>query len=423
MLLRTASLAVAFALACALAGQASANVLINSYRFAAPAVTGGQELVTTSSSLVSGAADRFLPVGYSATASGTEFESMIFPVAGQITAIRAYAMTLPGAGNTWDIVLRINGVDTAVTCQITNAANGCEAEGLSLAITAGQRGTLITKPVSGPTNSLMTIALTFVPTTAGDTIIPAQGVTYSTTVTQAVTPFSNATVNTPANRRINALPDGGTIDKFYVKSNAPGGSASYAYTVDKGAATTALTTTITGAATDNSDLVNSFTVVAGDDIQFEANPHDVNVPASATATFGARFRPTTTGSFIFMKDNLGTVNSSTAITYYPLTGGGLAGSATPADAETIVGAMTLTKIRIKIQQAPGAAASGKHRIYRTRVNGVQVATCQLDEDATEVECAMSVAVNDNDRVQTADDPDSTNPATTSAPAISYLANK
>jgi hypothetical protein len=85
--------------------------------------------------------------------------------------------------------------------------------------------------------------------------------------------------------------------------------------------------------------------------------------------------------------------------------------------------MTLTKIRIKIQQAPGLPASGKHRIFRTRVNGVNVAACQLDEDATEVECAISVVVNDNDRVQTADDPDGTSPAATAAPAISYLATK
>jgi hypothetical protein len=384
----------------------------------------GQELVTTSSGTLSGAADRFLPVGYSQSGAGSDFESMIFSIAGQITAIRAYAVTTPGAGDTWDVTLRLNGVATAATCQITNAVNGCELEGLTVAVTAGQRGSYLVHPVSSPTNSIIMVAVTFIPTTPGDTIIPGQAPGFSTTITQASNPFSNAAVGTPANRRNNTLPDGGTIDKFYVKSNAPTGAGSYVYTINKSGSATSVTTTITGAATDNSDLSNSFTVVAGDDIQFEANPDDTNAPASATAAFGLRYQPTTTGSFALMRDGLGTVNSSTVVTYYPLTGGNGAGSTTAANAESIVGAMTFTKMQLKLSAAPGAAASGKRRIYRLRVNGVDTAfTCTVTEIETTKECTGSISVNDNDRVQVSDDPDGTTPVTANTPAISLLAHR
>lgn len=391
---------------------------------AAPAPGTSQVLLTTASATLNSLTERFLPVGYSAAPAATETLYGVVPAPGAFTGIRMYVNTAPTGSGEWDVVLRNNGVDTALTCKITSATSAkCTGTG-SVAFAAGDRPSLVVRPTGNPSASRGSISLVFAPAAANDTILMAQLVGANNTTEQAVTPFSNGAPGLALNRRDNAFPDGGTIDLLHVVSNAPGAGTSYAYAVNRNAVTTTpqVNCPIADTATSCNDASDSFSVTgpsgstAGDDLQFVMTP--AGSPAVPTAGYGARYRPTTAGSFALMTGRPA-LNSTTDVMYYPLTAGGTGGSTTEVNNHGISHAQTITRIAVKLSAAPGA---GKSRLFTLRRNGADTGcTVTVSDTATANTAACSITVADDDLLGTSDAPTAT--PTAAIPSISYLANR
>ena len=398
---------------------------------AAAAASSSQLLLSSTSLGASSSADRWMAVGYTANGLATaDFKSMVFPVAGTITSIRARTVTNPASGN-WTFTLVKNGSDTALTCQITSASSGlCSGSG-SIDIAAGDWASIKIDPGAPSAGSIIATSLIFVPTTANDTLIPAAGTNFSAASQQAAGPFGNAAVSVVANRRLNVLPDGGTLDKFYVVSNAPGASTSYAYEIYKNGVASGIggstgnTCIVADANTTCNDAVDSVSVSASDDISFAGTP--TNTPAAATAGFGLRYRPTTTGSFALMVTGQVTAEGTTDTVFYPLAGGSGGGTTVEANWQNVSDTMTITKLLVELPSAPG---SGKSRTYTLRKNGSDTAlTCTIEDATTSCSACASgcevtggpITVAANDLLATSAAP-SGSPAAV-APQISYLANR
>lgn len=383
-----------------------------------PSSAASSQLLVSQVSSPINTADRYMALGYTATLSATEFRSMVFPVAGVATSLRARVGNAPIGGDTWTVTLMLNGAPSALTCQITDSSSQiCVGtnSGSGVAVAAGDYASIKVAPAGSPNTGPFAVSVIFTPTVANDTIILAEAVALSNSATNAVQPFTNAAVGTVSNRRTNILPDGGTIDNLYAVSNAPGAGTSYTYTLDKNGSTTSVTCAIANSATACNDGSNSSTVAANDDIQFQAIP--AGTPAAATTGFGVRYRPTTTGSFAFMTNGQGTANSTTVATYYALAGG--TGSTTETNAQNVVDSSTFTKVAVRLPSAP---TSGKSRVYTLRKNGADTAlTCTIADAATTCSATGSISIANGDLLTVSDVPSGTPSAV--SPQISLLANR
>lgn len=389
--------------------------------------TTTQVLMGLYNSNLSNSADRYSPLGFSSGGSTTDQIFTVFPVPGRITTLRLKLATPPTTGS-HQILLRKNGVDTALTCTITSASSPsgtCSATG-SISFAAGDYASLRLHPSGTPTLSTASHSAVFTPTTANDTILPGHGAGFNTSTTLAINGLAlSSPPGTPANRRNNVFPDGGTIDKFYVATNAPGTPASgqsYAYTVDKNTVTQTLTCSIVEDATACNDTTHSFSITgasgttAGDDVQMQGAP--TGTPAAATGSLAVRYIPTTAGSYPLQTSGGGT-NNNASTTYYGMSGTSGLGSTTESNQQTVTEAQTFTKMAVRLSAAPGA---GKSRAYTLMVNGSPSAlTCTVSNTDTVCTGTGTVAVSANDVLDTSDVPSGT-PAN-SQPAISYLAHQ
>jgi hypothetical protein len=87
-----------------------------------------------------------------------------------------------------------------------------------------------------------------------------------------------------------AMPAAGTISNLRVRlSGAPGAGTSYTFLVRKNGVDTAVTCTVSGTATECSDLANSIAFSAGDLISVRSEP--TSNPAARTMRWTATFSP------------------------------------------------------------------------------------------------------------------------------------
>ena len=210
----------------------------------------------------------------------------------------------------------------------------------------------------------------------------------------------------------------------YPRRPEPAGQTSkkYDWAISRSATAQTFTCSISADSTTCNDTSNSFAVTGpsggtpGDYVTFPAVPS--GTPTSVTATFGARYRPTTAGSFPLMSVFPSAANTAST-TYYPLSGGTAAGTTTEANNQSIADSMTVTKLTVTLNVAPG---SGKSRVYTLRKNGADTAlTCTISNTAQTCTATGSISVADDDLLATADTPSGT--PTASTPSISYLANR
>lgn len=384
--------------------------------------TSSQVLMTSFSSATSGLGTRFYPVGYGNNAAASYFKSGKFPVSGKFKSIRFYIQTPPTGAQTWAATLYKNGAATGLTC-IINASSipvGICTLSLDVIIAAGDDVGLAISPSGSPTNSIFSASFVFAPTAPNDTVIFAQnsGGTFSNSSTTAIYPLSGAAPGTTGGTRIDSLPDGGTIDKLYVSSTAPGTGTSYDYSLAKNGVVTALTWHDADTATDGSDTTHSVTVAAGDDVTFWAAP--TGTPTASTATFGVRYVLNTVGAYPIMATGKIISDSATVTTFYPASGGNNTGSTTESNVQHISDSQTITKMVVKLTFAPGA---GKSRTFTLRRNGVDVLACPVTDTNTTntTPCTGSIAINDNDLLSVSDVP--TGSPTAGVPSFSFLATR
>jgi hypothetical protein len=373
------------------------------------AVAAGTEQVLLSTSTSTIVANRFLATGLTAVVAATDTPFGVFPVAGTINGMIVRTHVTPTTTTAWTATLRINAVDVAMSCTLNLGNSGkCTASG-TIPIVPGDSGAVVVRISSGaPPATFVAASLLFQPTAATDRMIMAHGTPMVGTggVTNAVNAFSSYNANgTPTSRLGGVFPVSGTVDRLYALTlAAPTAGKSFAYTIGKNSVTTALTCTIADAAVKCSacasgcDTTTAATIsitgasgsVAGDVLQFQSLP--TGAPAIATTGFGARFVPAIADTFPLMLSYAAApTGTANAVSYYSMTGTGI--NAPEAQVQNVTHAMTVTSMSVKLNGAPGAAASGKSYTVKLRKNGVDVSSgCAVVETATANTCAVSPAV-------------------------------
>jgi hypothetical protein len=431
-------ISVVSAALCLLATQSDAWLLQKSG--SSPVIitpTGGQILASLMSGTLSNTTDRYFPVGFGDSPSVADKRWSSAPASGNITAFYASVIVPPAGVSQWQVFFRKNLTD-AGSCTITSSSLPAGTCSLSTTISIAVHDTMSVRfhPINTPSvvgNNKGSMSAVFVPTVANNTIIlAATSSSFSATLTTAVSPFINGSAGTPASRRGNVLPLAGTMTAISADTNAPGTAGSgqsYSYNVYKNGSLVFGSSPFCGVSetqTQCADASGTLPVlgpsgnVAGDDIQFTAIP-SVTVPAASTATLGAVLVPTITGDFPLMTTSTSADDTALA-TYYPISSGLVADSATESDVQIVFPASTFTTIAVKLPSAPGV---GNSRDFRLRINQVDTPLfCSIA--GTNTACTLTltggavIAVSDFDRLSTSDIPTAGTPPAV-VPAISYAA--
>ncbi len=359
---------------------------------------------------VTNSSDTFIPVNYAiGTASATEEMYSLFPAPGTLTRMRVKVNgTAPTGIQTWTLTLRKTGTtDTALSCTISSSDSGVCAVTANVAFAAGDWGAVKIHPANSPTTARLQVSFDFQPTTANDTIISSWANGFSNSAAQVQLPMtSNASLGVPSVRRWVTLPADGALSKLYVKSNAPGAEGSgksYTYAIGKNGAASAVTTTLTEVETADSDTSNSVAIIgpvgttAGDDVEFFATP--ANTPTSAIAALAMRYLPTSCpGCFPLIQSGGNTVGTSTS--YCPMTGAATGCVTTESQTQLRGLSMTITKMTVNLQTAPGAGTS---RTIMLRVNGADSSpalSCTIADTDKVCVATGSLAISDDDILST-----------------------
>lgn len=368
-----------------------------------------------STSNASGSADSFIPVNYGAQNVAAADKFTVFPLGGNISTMRVKVNgTAPTGAQTWTVTLLKNGSDTASECVINSGSSGTCSISATVSYSAGDYGAVRIRPANTPTSARIQVAFLFQPATPNDTVVSAFISGLSTSATQAQVPYTSASVGAVSTRRYPPLPDGGTIDKFYVAGIDPdngAGTQSYAYTLDKNGSSAGSppTCTVSDGATTCNDTSHSQSVAAADDVQVQSVPS--NTPIAGISGYGYRFVPTTAGHFML---GYGTqnVDHATNTFYFPVTGASSGGVATESQAQLRALAMTIKNLYVKLGTAPGA---GKSRAFTLRKGGVDTAlTCTVSDTATTCNATgASISISDDDLLSVSDVP-------TGSPALSIV---
>lgn len=314
--------------------------------------------------------------GWSSTSSS---QRSPIPIAGTISNLNVrFPSPITNAG-TFTITLRNQSGATALTCTIDSTGTTCESTS-TVSVASGDYLEWGCVPSGSPdgTHAQVQISCTFDATTDGESMLLFGS---SSTVSNSATNYTGLNTGTGWNAteaiRDVVIPCPGTIDLLEVLAvGSPGAGTSYTITVRKNGADQTLTAAISGTNTANSDVTNSFTVVAGDIISVSCVPS--GTPTARGIKGGVRFVPTVNGSTPIMSN--GGVPSTTLTRYL-----NTIGTATNISVESQVAAYLpascdLKNMYIDFDSAPGA---GKSRAFISRIGGANgTVTTSVDDTNT-----------------------------------------
>jgi len=199
----------------------------------------------------------------------------VIPTAGTISNLYFDCTSNAGAGKSWTITLVKNGVDSALTAQVTGAtATFAEDTTHSVSVVQGDVVYWKIVPAGTPNNRNPSIGCIFTPTTDGESIQTYSGisnVSNSATNYQGVGGMSawNATESSAANL-ISVV---ATTKKLtIVTANAPGVGKSYTFTGRIASADTTLVAAVTDANTTASDNTHTGTTAVGNLVSVKSVP-------------------------------------------------------------------------------------------------------------------------------------------------------
>ena len=96
------------------------------------------------------AATSYIGVTASGASTATTTQASTWPSAGVIDGLICQVNTAPGTGNSWAMRIRVNAVDSAVTCTITDTADQCEDLTNAVSVARGARVGYSLVPTSAP---------------------------------------------------------------------------------------------------------------------------------------------------------------------------------------------------------------------------------------------------------------------------------
>lgn len=294
-------------------------------------------------------------------------QRMPVSIAGTISTLYVHLATAPGAGTSWAFTLVKNGVDTALTCTVADAAVTCNDTSNSFSVAAGDDLSVKSVPTNTPASTVgIRWSYKLAGSTTGESTIP--GSTRTSTIAANSTVYMGiqgcAAPNSTLNNRDQVMPTGGVIDDFYVKLNAaPGAGQSVTFTLMKNGADTSVTCTVSDSATSCTDLTNTASFVATDTVALKA-------VTSATATarmasWSFRWLPTIDGEALYLHSSGSAMNTAGSVRYNTTSGTTTSWASGESATITLPGAFTMRKLYIVLNTAPGGAAS---YTFKNRLN-------------------------------------------------------
>lgn len=341
------------------------------------------------------------------------------PLAGAFSDLRTRYPAAIADPATWTTTLQNGGVDTALTCQATQANSGIGSDTTNtVAVAAGDLISIKNTPANTPgAQTRIQVGLVFTATASGKSVIFGRQDAGASTTTFYL-PLGCAaldTITTEANAET-VMPCDGTLDVMYGRLSAvPGGTATRTYTVRKNGVDTGLTLAF-GAADQALNVTASVSFVAGDRISLSCVT--ANAPASAAFGFGIGWTPAVDGESILALR--GQTLSASATIYGNANGNTSTGQTTETDAYNVAPiAFTLRKMQVRLTTAPSA---GKNRAFTARKGGAsQALTCTVADAATTAsDTSNSVSVAAGDLINTMQVPTGT-PTAINAASVSMVA--
>lgn len=231
-----------------------------------------QLLVNGDTSAPSNSAVRYNTIygaGRSGWQSDKTYTTVPMPCSGRFTYLHVGGPD-PGAGKTRTFAIHINGVDSALSVQLTNG-NPVVASYNSVAFSKGDLVCISATPSGSPTNGSFEWNIGIESDVQGETFIfPSSGSGVVLASSGRYISMNGDTSGDTATEFDASLlmPMSGTFTGIYgYQIDPPGAGDSRIYTVVKNGVDTAMTFTISGASdTTGEDLTNSFTVAKGDRI-------------------------------------------------------------------------------------------------------------------------------------------------------------
>jgi len=288
----------------------------------------------------------------------------------------------PGAGTSYDFTVVKNGVDTAITVHIADAAVGGTYSGAGVAFAEGDIIYLKSVPTNTPTVTNCSWVLKFDGTTANESNLMFGGVCdNSATQYQGVTGGGVGVTSTTEVQVSQIIPTAGTINRLFTSLSADPGTSpdAYSFTLYLNGVATTLTCTITADDTTGSDTTHNVAVVAGDLVSLEIVP--LNTPSARPRIYGKlSFVATINGESLLLGGT--NVNTSTSATRYHYCNRTILFSPISTEANSYQRGYTsvFKKLYAALSGTPGA---GKSYAITLRINaGNGTLTCTIADAAT-----------------------------------------
>lgn len=213
------------------------------------------------------------------------FNNILISAPGTISNLYLnFTQTPPGVGKNYVAAVRLNGVSQTLTATIADANTTASDNTHSFNVVAGDIVSVQFTPTGTPAGGLsFGVSVAFTPTTSGQCVYGGTFAAPSTSVNNFNCLFTNSTAQqTTENVGTKAAPGPCIIKSLFINQVvAPGGVASYTYTVRQNAADTSLVATVSGASTiANSGNAALVTVQQGDTVDLKIVP--AGTPAGAT---------------------------------------------------------------------------------------------------------------------------------------------
>lgn len=284
----------------------------------------------------------------------------------------------PGAGTSYNFILQKNGIDTAMSITISDAATTASDTTNSVSYVAGDTLQIQITPTNTPGTpsgawSLENISI-------GQIIPSGDTGNVTSNVDPSYAGISGSDWNATSTDLDGIIPTAGTIDSLYtLVTSVPGASRSRSVVLVKNGVDTALTATISGASqTSASDTTHSVSVVPGDLVYFRTDPS--GTPTSSRLHMTVRFNPSINGESIQLCSSIA-APSNTAARFFQWTTSGLASTTAESSRQNYIGnSYVFRKLYASVSAAPTA---GKSWTFNVRSGGADTnLACVISNSAT-----------------------------------------
>lgn len=320
----------------------------------------------------------------------------VISTAGEAKDLRVSVGAAPGVGKSWAVTLVNNGVDTALTCTIADAATSCSFTASTEVLAVGDTLSVKVVPTGTPTAaSSFRFAWTFDSTVSTESMLI--GGSRGTALTNSATSYngvqSASATDLFITSRDQVIPTAGQIGDILVKlTTAPGSGKSYQFILTKNGADQVVNCTIADLNQTCTLASTLISVVPGDLVAVKIVPF--GTPAAGIAKWAFKWIPDIAGEAIFLNSSGANLNNGGTLRYMTVSGTTQSWNSTEGVVTSLTNAFTAKKMYVSLLAAPG---TGKSYTFKHRVNnadsGLEVVVSGVNTAGQDT--VTTAAVTDN----------------------------